>query len=81
MKGEDVRALQKLMNCLGFTLGRNGPGSVGNETDVFAKRTDAAVKHFQEMYSSDILAPVSATKGTGIFAAYSKKKAKTLTAQ
>ncbi len=77
--GEDVRALQKLMNCLGFTLADTGPGSEGKETNVFSERTLSAVKKFQETYSLEILNPINATKGTGIFAELSRKKAQTLT--
>ncbi|MHB1316335.1 MAG: lectin-like protein [Minisyncoccota bacterium] len=74
MKGEDVRTLQQLMNCLGFKLADDGPGSPGNETNLFVDRTFSAVKKFQENYSSDILAPINITKGTGIFAELSRKK-------
>ena len=81
MKGEDVRALQKLMNCLGFKLASTGPGSPGNETNLFVGKTHVAVVKFQEMYSSDILTPVNATKGTGIFATYSQKKVQALSTQ
>jgi hypothetical protein len=80
-EGEDVKALQKLMNCLGFTISDMGPGSPGEETDRFADRTLAAVKKFQEAYAADILAPIREIKGTGIFAAYSQKKAKELAGQ
>lgn len=79
MKGEDVRALQKLMNCLGFALAADGPGSAGEETNLFVERTFAAVKKFQEAYATDILAPLSEIRGTGIFALYSQKKARALT--
>ncbi len=79
MTGEDVRALQKLMNCLGFTLADSGPGAPGAETNLFVSRTHAALVRFQEAYASEILNPVFANKGTGIFAAYSQKKAAQLT--
>jgi len=81
MTGEDVRALQKLMNCLGFTLATSGPGAPGKETSLFVDKTYRAVVRFQETYTSDILAPISATKGTGIFAEYSRKKAQALATQ
>jgi len=74
MTGEDVRALQQLMNCLGFKLGESGAGAPGAETDLFAQRTFDAVVKFQEKYASEILAPINATKGTGFFATYSIKK-------
>lgn len=72
--GEDVRALQKLMNCLGFTLAASGPGAPGEETNLFVNRTYAAVIQFQETYAADILIPLSLKKGTGIFAELSRKK-------
>lgn len=79
MTGEDVRALQKLMNCLGFTLGSSGPGSPGHETNLFVSRTFAAVAKFQDTYAQDILAPLSLANGTGIFAELSRKTAARLT--
>lgn len=78
MTGEDVRALQKLMNCLGFTLADTGPGSPGKETNLFVERTFNSVVKFQEMYADDILVPLNAPKGTGFFAELSRKKAKVL---
>lgn len=78
MSGEDVRALQKLMNCLGFKLAESGPGAPGEETNMFVGRTHGAVIKFQEKYAPDILAQIGATKGTGIFAEYSRKKAQEL---
>ncbi len=74
MTGEDVRALQKLMNCLGFKLADSGPGSPGKETNLFVDRTYAAVVKFQEAYTADILAPIGATKGTGISRSIPAKK-------
>lgn len=79
MKGEDVRALQRLMNCLGFTLAVNGPGSTGQETNVFASRTHTAVIKFQETYAAQILTPFAEAKGTGIFGTYSRKQAALVT--
>jgi hypothetical protein len=74
-KGEDVRSLQKFLNCSGFLLGENGPGSPGNETVFFSVRTHRALIDFQEHYKDEILAPLNLQKGTGIFAELSKKKA------
>jgi peptidoglycan hydrolase-like protein with peptidoglycan-binding domain len=76
--GEDVRALQKFLNCAGFTLASGGPGSPGNETPVFAQRTYDALIKFQETYRSEVLAPINASKSSGIFAQYSKSKAYSL---
>lgn len=73
--GEDVRALQKFLNCAGFALASSGAGSSGNETAVFSTRTLSSLKAFQLAYAADILTPAAAAKPTGIFAQYSKKKA------
>lgn len=47
MNGEDVRALQRLLNAKGYTIALTGPGSPGNETSIFGLATDAALKRFQ----------------------------------
>lgn len=78
MKGEDVRSLQTFLNCVGFSLAPTGPGSAGKETIHFSDRTHNALIRFQEAYTSDVLTPINRTKGTGIFAEYSKKKAQTV---
>lgn len=67
MVGEDVRELQKFLNCAGFYLASSGPGSPGNETDLFSVRTYLALVKFQEAYAQDILTPLGRTQGTGIF--------------
>lgn len=79
MQGEDVRELQRFLNCQGFTLGTSGPGAPGSETNVFAQRTFDAVVKFQEKYADEVLKPGNLSKGTGFFAAYSQKKAHALT--
>ncbi len=76
--GEDVRALQKFLNCAGFPLAKSGPGSSGEETVNFSDRTLQSVKKYQQAYSSDILLPIQTTTPTGIFARYSKAKAYSL---
>jgi hypothetical protein len=78
-QGEDVRALQQFLNCEGFSLASSGSGSPGDETIYFVDRTRAALIRFQEAYADDVLAPIGATEGTGIFAYYSQKKAAWLT--
>lgn len=48
--GEDVRALQKLLNSLGYIVNPTvgGPGSVGNETSIFGPLTQQALIRFQK---------------------------------
>lgn len=48
MKGEDVRALQKLLNANGYVLAKSGAGSPGNETIVFAGATQRALVRYQK---------------------------------
>lgn len=79
MVGEDVRALQKFLNCQGFMLGMTGAGAPGQETNLFAQRTFDALVKFQGTYASEVLAPGGLTKATGYFAGFSQKKAHTLT--
>ncbi len=74
-QGEDVRALQRFLNCAGFQLATSGPGAPGEETSYFVDRTRTSVIRFQEQYSTDILVPINAQQGTGIFAGYSRAKA------
>jgi len=47
MTGEDVRALQKLLNALGFKLAEAGVGSTGNETNFFGTLTKNALAKYQ----------------------------------
>jgi hypothetical protein len=75
MTGEDVRALQRFLNCAGYSLGASGPGSAGNETTVFAQRTLASVNAFQSAYASQVLAPLELDAPTGIFARNSQTQA------
>jgi len=46
--GEDVRCLQKYLNENGYTISSSGPGSLGNETDLFQAKTREALKKWQE---------------------------------
>jgi hypothetical protein len=75
MTGEDVRALQRFLNCAGFSLGANGPGSAGHETSNFVNRTLASVRAFQNAYASRVLTPLGLDAPTGIFAQYSQTQA------
>ena len=49
--GEDVRALQRLLNKAGFTVSVSGPGSPGNETTFFGYATQGALIRFQRAHS------------------------------
>ena len=46
-RGEDVRDLQRFLNGMGFTVSTEGPGSPGNETDLFGGKTKAALIQYQ----------------------------------
>lgn len=48
MQGDDVRALQQLLNASGYALGKTGPGSPGNESVIFSTRTKSAVAAYQK---------------------------------
>src|SRR3989338_3162349 len=49
-RGAIVKALQQFLNTHGFVIASSGPGSVGNETDMFGSLTVQAVQKFQEQY-------------------------------
>jgi peptidoglycan hydrolase-like protein with peptidoglycan-binding domain len=46
--GEDVRALQRLLNARGYAIALTGVGSPGNESDTFGAKTRAALVKFQK---------------------------------
>lgn len=48
IEGEDVRSLQKYLNAKGFPVSKIGAGSPGNESTVFAAKTQAALINFQK---------------------------------
>ncbi len=48
MKDKEVKMLQQYLNQKGFTVSLSGPGSFGNETEVFGKATRAALIKFQK---------------------------------
>lgn len=53
MTGEDVLTLQKFLNDHGYVLALTGPGSPGNETNMFGSLTRAALSKFQAANSVD----------------------------
>lgn len=68
VKDPEVKALQKFLNAKGFTVAEVGPGSKGNETDVFGPKTRDAVIRFQE--ANDIIlqrVEIFDNEGTGNF--------------
>lgn len=72
--GQDVKYLQIFLNSYGFKVAESGPGSPGKETFIFGFATQAAVKRFQEQYSSEILTPSGLKKGNGVFGPATMKK-------
>lgn len=47
---DDVLTLQKFLNDNGYTLAESGPGSPGNETKFFGRRTREALKQYQRAH-------------------------------
>lgn len=77
--GNDVMDLQKFLNSVpGVQVAASGVGSAGMETSYFGTLTAQAVSAFQVKYSSEILAPLGLTSGTGYFGASSRAKARDL---
>lgn len=48
-KGDEVKELQKYLNSKGFVITLTGPGSPGNETNLFSASTKSAVTRFQKV--------------------------------
>lgn len=48
VSGDDVRALQAVLNDKGFLVASYGPGSFGNESSYFGSATRAAVSRYQK---------------------------------
>lgn len=79
VSGEDVRALQVLLNSDTETrIAESGAGSPGSETDYFGPATRRAVIKFQEKYRSEVLDPAGISTGTGFFGESSRAKASSL---
>lgn len=63
----EVKELQEFLNTQGFTIATSGPGSPGNEIDLFGNKTLVSLIKFQEAHAEEILSPFGLTKGTGVF--------------
>ncbi len=75
MSGEDVRAVQKLLNSdVRTAIASSGVGSHGNESVYFGLKTKLAVMKFQEIYSKEVLAPAGLTQGSGFVGILSRTK-------
>lgn len=63
----EVKLLQKYLNASGFMVSAEGYGSPGMETEEFGYATQSALIKFQEAHGTEILVPIGASRGTGIF--------------
>lgn len=70
---KDVKKLQKFLNNNGFVVAKEGPGSLGKETEFFGNMTKSALIKFQEKYVNEILLPFGIVKGTGFFGLQTRK--------
>lgn len=66
-RSADVRRLQQYLNTHGFLVAKNGPGSPGQEIDLFGKATRAALMRFQAAHAKEILKPYGLKSPSGIF--------------
>lgn len=78
-QGSDVRELQKLLNSQGFVLAQDGPGSPGNETDMFGALTWKALVKFQNANAQKILRGAEWKDPVGTFGTQTRGFVKTLT--
>mgnify|MGYP001588834260 FL=1 len=67
MRGDDVKAMQRILISAGFLTSLS-------DTGTFGPATHKAVIKFQEAYASELLTPVGLTKGSGIAGPGTRKK-------
>jgi hypothetical protein len=61
-RGDDVRNLQTYLNTHGYPLATTGPGSPGQETNIFGPKTKKAVIKFQKannLITDGIVGPIT----------------------
>jgi hypothetical protein len=74
-KGIDVKYLQVVLNSDPDTLvAQRGPGSPGEEREVFDESTTRAVKAFQRKYADEILRPAGLILSNGIVSEHTRDK-------
>jgi peptidoglycan hydrolase-like protein with peptidoglycan-binding domain len=75
MSGPDVKVMQQILNKNSATkIAESGPGSPGQESEYFGKKTTLAMIRFQEIYKNEVLTPAGLTKGTGFVGSLSRAK-------
>lgn len=73
--GPQITLLQQILNKDPETrVASTGPGSPGQETNLFGSLTRAAVIRFQEKYAADVLSPVGLETGNGRVGAFTRAK-------
>jgi hypothetical protein len=74
-KGIDVKYLQIILNADPDTaVAQKGPGSPGEEREVFDQATTRAVKAFQRKYADEILRPAGLILSNGIASEHTRDK-------
>jgi peptidoglycan hydrolase-like protein with peptidoglycan-binding domain len=65
------KSLQQTLNKLGFVVAKTGPGSIGNETNVFGNATKEALIRFQIEYG---IIKNANSQGAGVYGPKTKEK-------
>lgn len=66
-RGSDVRRLQQYLNSHGYIVAKSGPGSTGQESEVFGPATRNALMRLQAAHAAEILTPTGQRLPSGIF--------------